>query len=178
MIINSYNAELEVVLQTAKRMCAAARTAPKARGVDNIVTLILTDSDKDNLAAKMEEIVEREQNDRLKFLLRDAGNVRNSAAVVLIGAKNAYAGLPFCSYCGYDKCASCEENGGRCAFNMMDLGIAVGSAVSVAADDRVDNRILYTAGKAACEMDYLEGNIIWLAIPLSIKGKNIFFDRK
>ena len=61
---------------------------------------------------------------------------------------------------------------------MIDLGIAVGSATAIAADDRVDNRVLYTAGKAAAEMEYGGEDIIWLAIPLSVKAKNIFFDRK
>lgn len=58
----------------------------------------------------------------------------------------------------------------------IDLGIAVSSAVSVAAMDKVDNRVMFSIGKAAAEMGYAE-NVLWLGIPLSVSGKNIFFDR-
>ena len=61
---------------------------------------------------------------------------------------------------------------------MIDLGIALGSAVSIAADYRVDNRIMYSIGKAAAEMKYADDSVVWHGIPISISGKNIFFDRK
>ena len=60
----------------------------------------------------------------------------------------------------------------------MDLGIALGSAVATAADLRVDCRILFSAGKAAEEMGYADGDVLWQGIPISIRGKNPFFDRK
>ncbi len=178
MIYNSIEMEENAVILTAERMCAAARTAPKAKGRDNIETIVLTGEEKDALADKMDEIVERENDERLQFFKRDANNVRNAMAVVLIGARKANARLSFCSYCGFESCAACAEVNGRCAFNMIDLGIAIGSAVAIAADDRVDNRVLYTAGKAAAEMEYGGDGIVWIAIPLSVKAKNIFFDRK
>jgi uncharacterized ferredoxin-like protein len=69
--------------------------------------------------------------------------------------------------------------GGICAFNSGDLGIALGSAVSRAADLRIDNRILFTAGKAAVELGMFGDDIrIAYGIPLSVSGKNPFFDRK
>lgn len=58
----------------------------------------------------------------------------------------------------------------------IDLGIAVSSAVSAAAMDKVDNRVMFSIGKAAAEMGYAE-NVLRLGIPLSVSGKNIFFDR-
>jgi uncharacterized ferredoxin-like protein len=61
---------------------------------------------------------------------------------------------------------------------MIDLGIALGSAVSIAADDRIDNRIMYSIGKAVAEMNYAEDSVVWHGIPISLSGKNIFFDRK
>lgn len=61
---------------------------------------------------------------------------------------------------------------------MTDLGIAVGSAVATAADLRVDNRVLYSAGVAAREMWLLGDCAIIYAIPLSVAGKDIYFDRK
>ena len=60
----------------------------------------------------------------------------------------------------------------------IDMGIAMGSAVAIAADERIDNRIMFSIGKVAEEMGYAEGDIIWNGIPLSISGKSIFFDRK
>ncbi len=55
----------------------------------------------------------------------------------------------------------------------------MGSAVSVAADNRVDNRIMYTAGQAIMKMKILGEDVkIAYGIPLSISGKNPFFDRK
>ena len=97
---------------------------------------------------------------------------------MLIGAKPARAGLKVCGFCGFDSCASADAAGARCAFNMIDLGIAVGSAASVAADCRVDSRVLYSAGKAAQLMEYEDFDVIWLGIPIAAYGKSPFFGRK
>ena len=68
--------------------------------------------------------------------------------------------------------------GGRCAINVSDLGIAVGSAVSVACDMRVDNRVMYSIGKAVTLMDLFPEDVeVCYGIPLSISSKSIFFDR-
>lgn len=48
--------EMQAVMQTAARMCAAARTAPKGHGRDTLHTLVLTGEDKEALARKMEEV--------------------------------------------------------------------------------------------------------------------------
>ena len=50
MIYTSSEMEQSAVLQAAALMCAAARTAPKAKGVDSIHTAVLTDADKDAVA--------------------------------------------------------------------------------------------------------------------------------
>ena len=60
---------------------------------------------------------------------------------------------------------------------LIDLGIALGSAVKVASELNVDNRIMYSIGRAAMKMGLLKADEIQ-GIPLSVKGKNIFFDRK
>ena len=66
--------------------------------------------------------------------------------------------------------------GQHCAFDDIDLGIAVGSAVSVAADRRVDNRVFYTAGIAAMNLKLLGEKVgTILAIPISVTNRNIFF---
>ena len=177
MMYQSSQMEDQAVLATAARMCAAARTAPKAKGIDNIMTLVLTGEEKETLAAKMDEIAVREFAGKPNGFGRDANNVRSAQAVVLIGVKRAYTGLTYCSFCGFSNCGECQKAGARCAYNFIDLGIALSSAVASAADDRVDTRIMYSIGKAAQEMGYAEGDVLWHGIPLIVSGKSIFFDR-
>jgi uncharacterized ferredoxin-like protein len=167
---------LEFLLRAAEQICAAARTAPKARGRDLLVTAIIAGSEKDRLVAGMREISRR---DEVAFVERDAGNIEGAHIVVMIGSRLEPVGLPHCGFCGFADCQSLLAAGGVCSFNSGDLGIAIGSAVSKAADLRLDNRIMYSAGKAALELGML-GEEIRLAfgIPLSVSGKNPFFDRK
>jgi uncharacterized ferredoxin-like protein len=54
MFIKSEEAEREAALEVAKLMLVAARTAPKARGLDTIVAAILGGEDKNKLADEME----------------------------------------------------------------------------------------------------------------------------
>jgi uncharacterized ferredoxin-like protein len=45
-------------------------------------------------------------------------------------------------------------------------------------DHRVDNRVMYTIGKAVLEMKLLGENVkIAFGIPLSVSAKSPFFDR-
>jgi len=170
------DAEREGLLYVANLMCVAARTAPKARGIDNIVSIVLTDKEKDLLAQKMEEFAKR--GERPPLFTRDANNVRQAEAVVIIGTKLATLGLN-CGYCGFENCQKCQEAHVRCAHNIGDLGIAVGSAVSVASNHRVDNRVMYSIGWTSVQEKILGEDVkIALGIPLSASGKNIFFDRK
>ena len=62
MKYSSEDMEKKAITNTASRMCAAIRTAPKARGIDNVITLVLTGSEKDALADKMDEDGEGEFN--------------------------------------------------------------------------------------------------------------------
>lgn len=177
MLYQSSSMERQAALQTAAKMCAAARTAPKAHGKDTLHVFVLDGEDKERLAQKMEAVGEREMGDKgWTWFGRDAANVRAAQAVVLIGAERAQRGVPHCGYCGFGDCAGCQAVGGNCGFAYVDLGIAVSSAVSAAASDGVDCRVMYSIGKTAAEMD-LAPDCVWLGIPLSISGKNIFFDR-
>ena len=176
MAKSSRVAEREAVLHVANLMCVAARTAPKARGIDNIVTIVLTDKEKGFLAKKMEEFGKR--TERPPAFARDANNVRQAQAVVLIGTKIGPVGLN-CGFCGFENCQKCKQSHARCAHNSGDLGIAVGSAVSVASTHKVDNRVMYTVGWTSVQGKILGEKVqIVLGIPLSASGKNIFFDRK
>ena len=178
MLYTSGEMEQQAVLNTAAKLCAAARTAPKAHGKDTIRTLVLTGEDKNRVADNMEEIGTRELGAEKMpaWFGRDADNVRRSQALVLIGAEKTYRGVGVCGFCGFGNCAGCKAAGGNCGFAYVDLGIAVGSAVAEAAIDMVDNRIMYSAGKAAEEL--YDSNVLWMGVPLSVSGKSIFFDRK
>lgn len=160
----------------AQQLCIAARTAPKARGKDLLVTAIVSGADKSRLAETMRIIARR---DGVSFFERDADNIDGAPVLVLIGSRREAIGLPHCRFCGFDDCRAMADAGGVCAFNSGDLGIAVGSAVSRAADLRLDNRIMYSAGRAAVELQLLGPEVaIAYGIPLSATGKNPFFDRK
>ena len=166
----------QTLIDAAQQLCVAARTAPKARGKDLLVTAIVSGADKTRLANTMRDIAKR---DGVAFFERDAQNVEDSPVVVLIGTRKDVIGLPHCGFCGFEDCQALSKSSGVCAFNSGDLGIALGSAVSRAADLRLDNRIMYSAGKAAVELQLLGSEVvIAYGIPLSASGKNIFFDRK
>ncbi len=175
MIEKGNEAEKEVIKQVAEFMCATARTAPKAKGMDNIVTAIISDEDKGRLADEMEKIGRKKKR---KSFLRDSENIRKVPLLVLIGTEARPIGLAVCGLCGFKDCKELEKMGGICAFNSGDLGIAIGSAVSLAANFHIDNRIMYTAGIAALNLRLLGKDVrIAFGIPLSISGKNPFFDR-
>lgn len=166
----------EAILRMAEQMCLAARTAPKARGLDLLEVAVASGDIIEKLSKKMREIGEREQH---HTFLRDSENIKSAQAVVLIGTKTRVIGLKYCSFCGWPNCAEAEKAGAVCAYNTGDLGIAVGSAVSIAMDHRVDNRVMYTVGVAAIELKLLGMEVkVAFGIPLSVSGKNPFFDRK
>ena len=176
MIYNEKDVELQAALNAATQMCAAARTAPKACGIDHLHTMILTGGD---LAALADEL-ERMGNEQGRgFYIRDAGNLRASLALVLVGTTESQRGLgECCGYCHFRDCGECAEGDGTCVFDAMDLGIALGSAAALAADLRVDTRMLFTAGKAALSMKLFDESVkIVIGIPISISGKSPFFDR-
>jgi uncharacterized ferredoxin-like protein len=176
MLVLNSDAEAGGLRVAAELLCVAARTAPKACGKDFLVTAIVSGEEKAALQTRMREIAAR---DGVSFFARDAGNLEQAPFVVLIGTRKEALNIPACGYCGFADCQVMRAAGGTCSFNAGDLGIAVGSAVSRAADLRIDNRVLYTAGKAAIELGYLGPDVpIAYGIPLSAKGKNPFFDRE
>lgn len=159
----------------AELMVLAAKTAPKGCGLDNVAAIVIDGGEKDALSAEMREMA---KITGAEFFERDAINVESSHLVVMVGVKNNPVGLANCSLCGFQDCAEMNKAGGRCALNVTDLGIAVGSAVSVAADHRIDNRIMFSAGKAAINLKFFPEDIkICYGIPLSSSSKSIFFDR-
>ncbi len=165
----------DVLLDVAAKMVTAAITAPKAQGQDKVVAAVLSGSDKERVVRKLQQLGEEYG---LAFIRRDAGCLNRATCAVLIGVKSAPCGVSNCSYCGNENCAATVKNGGTCALNVTDLGIAIGSAISVAADNRIDNRVMYSIGKAVTQMDIFDDDVkVCYGIPLSASSKSIFFDR-
>lgn len=176
MFINAQKAEEQAILNVAYAVCAAARTAPKACGIDHLETAVLTGDDKKKVADEMRRLGEMIP---APFFIRDAANVDASGAIVLVGAKYETRGLnERCGLCGFADCAACTTAGAACVFTGVDLGIALGSAVALAADLRMDNRIMFTIGKAAASLGLMGEYKLIMGIPLSVSGKSPFFDRK
>jgi uncharacterized ferredoxin-like protein len=171
----------DTVRMVADLMEVAARTAPKAVGKDFIEIKVLTDEERNALGNEMMRM--GGEPGRPNFD-RDGQNVLDSDALVLIGLlPHKGAGLD-CGACGFATCREMEAHpssgdfiGGNCAIRLLDLGIAMGSAVKIASELNVDNRIMYRAGVAARRLGMVKSQIAH-GIPLSATGKNIFFDRQ
>lgn len=172
----SSDLEKAAVKDVAEFMAVAARTAPKTRGIDNIEILVVDDPvDLTRLADKMRELSRALDRPSIE---RDSGPIESLRAIVVIGVRSNPAGLD-CGFCGYRDCSGLSTSGGACAYNSIDLGIAIGSAVSLASSFHVDNRVMYSIGKACVELGYFDRSVkAALGIPLSATGKNPFFDRK
>jgi uncharacterized ferredoxin-like protein len=168
--------ELRVV---AELMCVAARTAPKSAGQDFVVTEILEGEACQELGEAMIRYGERTGKRNFD---RDGKNVKDSPVVVLIGLKDAKAVGLNCGACGAEKCIKPntfegEFRGPQCAFRLLDMGIALGSAVKTASLLNVDNRIMYRIGAVVRELGLFDADYV-MGIPLSVTGKNIYYDRK
>jgi uncharacterized ferredoxin-like protein len=159
----------------------AAVTAPKSKGVSFVQTRVLTGAVLNDLAAEMVRFGERTGK---KDFDRDAKGVARSEAVVLIGIKDAQPVGLDCGACGFADCKSFQNQakkevefvGPVCAFRLLDMGIALGSAVKTASLLNVDNRIMYRIGVVARLIRIVDWDFV-MGIPLSATGKNIFFDR-
>ena len=163
----------ENIKDIANKLMCAARTAPKARGTDNLVLAVATDDTIIALSDKMKQIAVEHD---LEFFNRDAANILNSGAVILFGMKISPLGLN-CAACGFTTCGDKPKNV-PCFFNANDLGIAIGSAASLAADFRIDSRVMFSVGQAALQLNLMPECSMVLALPLSVSGKSVFFDRK
>ena len=164
----------------AELMAVAARTAPKAAGQDFIKIEVL---EGDVLTKLSEAMTEFGTKSDKKNFDRDARNVKDSSAVLLVGLKDAKSTGLNCGACGYDNCQKLpqptegpEFKGPQCAYRLIDLGIALGSAVKTASILNADNRIMYRVGVVARQLKLIDADIV-IGIPISATGKNLYFDR-
>jgi uncharacterized ferredoxin-like protein len=179
--------ETRAVEIVAELMAISARTAPKGRGQDSIVIRVVAGEDLAALAGEMQRLGEATG---IKILLRDAGNLEQSDAAVILGCKTSDVAGMDCGGCGYATCQEMQSaqiefaarmkpfHGPNCAIKMADLGIALGSAAKTASLHNVDSRIMFTVGVAALSLGWLEGCGVAYGIPLKASGKSIYFDRQ
>ena len=157
----------------------SARTAPKSKGQDFVLTKIIEGDDMERLAVEMEKYGEETKKPNFD---RDAANIRSTPVMLLIGIKDATPLGLNCGACGFETCAELKQktgpqfSGPHCAFRLLDMGIALGSAVKTAMLLNVDNRIMYRAGLLARRAGLVDWDYV-MGIPLSAAGKNIYFDR-
>lgn len=175
-MIHEHEQSNATLIDIAKKMMLAARTAPKGKGTDNMVISLVMGDEIKTISDRMIEIG---NETGAKAFIRDAGNILNSPVMVLLGTEIKSLGLVKCGMCGFKNCAEKDKHPNiPCVFNTGDLGIAIGSAASIAMDNRADNRIMYTVGQAVMDLNLLgEKNKIVYAIPLTSTSKNPFFDR-
>jgi len=131
----------------------------------------------------MEEIADKRKTEGFR---PDAKNVMDSHAVVLIAIRgNRSIGLD-CGGCGYKGCQEFDKAGWKqgkdfsgptYVFKTLDMGIALGSAAKTASILDIDNRIMYRIGASASKLKLLPHATIIVRIPVSVGGKNIYFDR-
>ncbi|MCR4428841.1 MAG: DUF2148 domain-containing protein [Caldiserica bacterium] len=157
---------------------AAARaiTSPKGKGRDSVQVILLEEKEEiESLLKKVEELGEREEDPRPIFL-RDAQTIRkNNCLILLFYSENEPLGLN-CGFCTKN-CDAATKKEVFCAFSLLDLGISLGSAVSLLSQMGFDNRIQYTLGKAAVDLGIVPKNSACLGVPVSLSSKNPFFDR-
>jgi uncharacterized ferredoxin-like protein len=163
----------------AELMALSARTAPKGRGDDFIVTEIL---EGDTLRALADKMIEYGERTSKALFDRDADNVVRSDVVLLIGIKDGAALGLNCGACGEERCLKPntydgEFRGPQCTLRVLDLGIAIGSAVKTASMLNADNRIMYRIGPVVRQMGLIDADVV-VGIPLSATGKSIYFDRQ
>jgi uncharacterized ferredoxin-like protein len=175
MLINERETRNERLLQVAYDMMTAARTAPKGKGIDIIEVALITN---DTIHQLSEAMFEYSEKTGFKFISRDAENILQAVAIILIGTRQQTQNLN-CGYCGFETCAAKNEFPAiPCSINAVDVGIAIGSACSVAADHRVDSRVMFSVGRVAQEIGWMPGCSNIYGIPISCSSKNPFFDRK
>jgi uncharacterized ferredoxin-like protein len=181
------------------------RTAPKSGGQDDIVYLSVGNKQKDIIAEEMENIgKEKASANKNKVISEaiktswasDAKTVKDSQGLILIGVRGKKPFGANCGNCGFNTCSEFSAHnlknknkaisGPFCIFKIWDLGIATDSAAKTASMLNVDNRIMYRIGVAVLRIKLLDkkpgkniASIVSpvLGLPLSISGKNIFFDR-
>ena len=168
-------------------MAASAITAPKAGGKNCLEIVAITESDDlKKIADEMRRYAHKSSKEN--YWLRDAANAEQAEGLLLIGLAGPVTAGYDCGGCGYPTCKEFEDNrelkdfefgytGPHCIMRMMDIGVALASAAKQASLFNIDNRVQQRVGATARALGYIDCDVA-MGIPISIGGKNIFYDRK
>lgn len=177
----------EVSEMVVKLMAASARTAPKAGGKDFLEIVVITkDEELKKIADAMKGYAPKSTNEA--YWLRDASNIENSQALLLVGLKEPNTAGYDCGGCGYPTCGEFKKGrqmkekemgytGPHCVMRMIDIGAALLSAAKTASLLNVDNRVQQRVGATAKTLGLIKGEVV-MGIPVGITGKSIYFDRQ
>lgn len=163
----------------ARLMALSAKTAPKTRGQDFLEIKVL---ERDELLRVADELDCLAPVTGEKFFDINAESIRKSDALLLLSLVSTQVGGLDCGDCGFKRCADRKKDREEpkkpvCAWRLLDLGIALGSAVKTASMFNADNRIMYSVGVAAKSLGLTAGEVL-VGIPISATSKNIYFDIK
>lgn len=177
----------DVAVMAAKLMAASMRTAPKAGGKDFLEIVVVEDpGELARISEKMREFAPLSTNEA--FWLRDAANIAECQALVLVGLSRFVTAGYDCGACGFPACKDFVKarqaadkdmgySGPHCVMRMLDIGVALASAAKTASLLNVDNRVQQRVGAAARSLGLIAAEVA-MGIPVGVFGKNIFFDRK
>ena len=185
-------------------MDLSARTAPKSAGQDYIITTVLDKARTGEVGRRMMELGESRGQpmfvrDGKSVMASGAMLLVGVKAAAAVGLDCGACGYATCAdlTAAYKEASAGHASGGApvgggeeghdetfpprfsgpvCAFRLLDMGIALGSAAKTAGVHNADNRIMYRAGIVARDMGLIEAECV-MAIPLSATGKSVFFDR-
>lgn len=174
-MINEKESTARILRNAAMAMMGRARTAPKIKGLDLLEILL---AEKDDVQRIRKEIIRIGTKADIPFYIRDAIALEETPAILLIGSKDRVRNQDQCSLCGAPTCAQ-KDKDTPCAYTALELGLALGSAMSAAQDFGIDTRLMLSAAKAAQSLGIFSPDIhTALALPMSISSKNIYFDRR
>lgn len=203
-IVVNYKSAIKTVIDL---ISISVRTAPKSAGVDDIIFLAASDKQKSRIAKKMIDVGRDKAKGKSNRTvsraiatswMSDAKTVADSQGLILIAVKGKKTFGANCGCCGFKSCKDFQIHISRdrnssvlgpfCIFKIWDLGIAIASGAKTASMLNVDNRIMYRIGTAVEKLRIFRGSASKkggisnrispiLGLPLSISGKNIYFDR-
>lgn len=169
----------EAIKTAAYLMAVSARTAPKGKGEDFLEIIFVDGEEKERIAEKMEELARTRGGN----FIRDAKSIMKAEGLLLIGVDGGEPLMLNCGACGFtcgDMPSARKEGrdfmGPNCVFRVLDMGIAIGSAVKLGSIFGVDSRVMYRIGVAARMLGIAKADVV-MGIPLASLGKNPFFDR-
>ena len=86
MVIDERESRHDYIVDAARQIMTAGRTAPKGKGIDNIEIVTLTQNSILEVAGALRVSAEETG---LKFFLRDADNIELAEAVILVGSRTS-----------------------------------------------------------------------------------------